>query len=132
MTITITIYELSALIVAIGFLVLVITLIPSIRQVKKTANAMEELSIEGKKSVEHLNVILAVAGKEADEIKEVIERLKGTGLLAADLADSILENLKGPAVSIISLIFGAEAFLKCFLAQRRGENEGGTKDDKQQ
>lgn len=130
MTITMTIYELSALIVAISFLVLIITLIPSIRQAKKTAVEMEALSIEGRKAAEKLNVILSVIGGETDELKEVIVKLRNAGLKAADLADTVLDNLKAPAIAIISLIFGAEAFLKCFLADKREENDGGTKDDK--
>lgn len=132
MTITMTIYELSALIIAIGFLVLIITLIPSIRQVRKTALAMEALSIEGKKAAENLNLLLSIVGSEADEIKEVIVRLRNAGLNAADLADTVLENLKGPAIAIISLIFGAEAFVKTYLANRCKDQEGGRKDDKQQ
>lgn len=132
MTITLTIYELSALIIAISFLILIITLIPSIRQVKKTANAMEALSIEGRKAAENLNLILSIVGNEADELKEMIVRLRNAGLNAANLADTVLENLKGPAIAIISLIFGAEAFLKCYLAKKCEDNQGGTKDDKQQ
>lgn len=132
MTITMTIYELSALIAAISFLVLIIALIPSIRQMKKTASEMETLSIEGRKAAEKLNVILSAVSGNPDEIKEVIARLRSTGLKAADLADTVLENLTGPAIAIISLLFGAETFLKCFLANKREENEGGTKDDKQQ
>jgi len=132
MTITMTMNELSVLIAAIAFLALVIALISSVRQIKRTAAAMEELSKVGRKTAENLNLILHTVGEEAAEIKEVIGRLRDTGLKASDLADTILDNLKGPAIAIIGLLFGAEAFLKRLLAKRCGEDEGGTKDDKQQ
>lgn len=133
MTITITIYELSALLVAIGFLAFIIALIPAILQIRRTAAAVQTLSVESAKTAENLNVILKVAGEEACEVKEVIARLKGTGLKAADLADGVLEDVGGPVARILSLIFtGAESFLKCFLAKKCGETEGGAGDDKHQ
>lgn len=133
MTITITIYELSALLVAIGFLAFIIALIPAILQIRRTAAAIETLSVESTKTAENLNTILKVAGEEVCEVKEVITRLKGTGLKAADLADGILENVGGSVAGILSLIFiGVESFLKCFLAKKCEETEGGAGDDKHQ
>jgi len=121
--------ELSLFIAAIAFLALVIALISSVRQIKRTAAALEALSKAGKQTTDNLNLILRVVGEEATEIKEVVDRLRGTGLKASDLADTVLDNLKGPAIAIIGLLFGAEAFLKRLLAKKCGEDDGGTKDE---
>lgn len=132
MTITMTMNELSLFIAAIAFVALVVALISSVRQIKRTAAEMERLSKEGTRTAENLNLILRTVGEEAAEIKEVIERLRGTGLKASDLADTVLDNLKGPVIAIIGLLFGAEAFIKRLLATRCKDDDGGTKDDKQQ
>ncbi|MBI5885410.1 MAG: DUF948 domain-containing protein [Deltaproteobacteria bacterium] len=132
MTITMTMSEFSLFIAAIAFLALVIALISAVRQIKRTAAEMERLSKEGTKTAENLNLILRTVGEEAAEIKEVIERLRGTGLKASDLADTVLDNLKGPVIAIIGLLFGAEAFIKRLFAARCKDDDGGTKDDKQQ
>jgi len=133
MTITMTMNELSLFIAAIAFLALVIALISSIRQIKRTAAELERLSKAGTKATESLNLILHTVGEEATEIKEVIERLRGTGIKASDLADTVLDNLKGPVIAIIGLLFGAEAFIKRLLATKctSKEDDGGKRDDDQ-
>ncbi|MBI5562419.1 MAG: hypothetical protein HY894_06165 [Deltaproteobacteria bacterium] len=129
MTITLTIYELSVFIAALGLLILIVTLIPAIFQIRRTAAEVEALAIEGRRAMENLNVILRITGEQANGIVDMVEKLKGTGLKAADLADAVVENARGPVLAIVGLLFGIEAFLRVLLSNKEKETTGGAKDD---
>lgn len=130
MTISANFYELSALLIAISFLVLVIALVPALLQLKRTIKAFEELSIESKKTVEGLNVIVTKAGEMTADVEQVLKKAQGIGLKVTDLADIIVDSLKSPLINIVSLLFGVEQGFKHFIS--RAKKEGGDDDGKQQ
>ncbi|MEK6792028.1 MAG: hypothetical protein AABY45_10060 [Deltaproteobacteria bacterium] len=129
MTITMSIYELSMLLIAIGFVVIIIVLIPAIIQAKRTLKSIEELSLESKKAMDSLNVILEKAGANAADVEELVKRFKDVALGFMGLAQMVLEHVKSPILTILSLILGAEFGLKRLF--KNEDKNGGASDDKQ-
>ncbi len=129
MTITMSIYELSMLLMAIGFVAIIIALIPTVIQAKKTLKSVDELSLESKKAMESLNVILEKTGANAADVEELVKRFKDVALGFMGLAEMILEHVRSPILTILSLILGAEFGLKRLF--RNEDKTGGENHDKQ-
>lgn len=126
MTLTVGIYELAVLIIAIAFLVFVIAIIPAIIQLKRTVRSFEELSAESRQTVEVVNFILKKAGDQADEVEELVKRLKEVGLKVTGLADLVVDNIKSPLITLLSVILGFEYGVKHFVKSKK---EGGSTDE---
>lgn len=132
MTITTSIYELSVLLMALGFVAIIIALIPTIIQAKKTFKSVEGLSLESKKAVECLNVILQKTGANAADVEELVKKFKDVALGFMGLAEMILEHVRSPILTILSLILGAEFGLKrLFRSENKEDKNGGVSHDKQ-
>ncbi|MBI5236343.1 MAG: hypothetical protein HY886_08865 [Deltaproteobacteria bacterium] len=129
MTITMSIYELSMLLIAIGFIVIIIVLIPTVLQAKKTLKSVEELSVESRKAMERLNVILEKAGANTADVEELVKRFKDVALGFMGLAEMVLEHVRSPILTILSLILGAEFGLKRLFGNK--DKTGGEGHDKQ-
>lgn len=129
MTITANAYEVAALLVAIAFLVLVIMLIPTLMQARKTIRAVEELTLESKKTVENLNFIIKKAGEQAGGVEDVVIKLTEVGNKLAVLANLVVETIKNPLITALSMFLGIEYGLKKFF--KKDEKGGGDNDDKQ-
>ncbi|MBI5493021.1 MAG: DUF948 domain-containing protein [Deltaproteobacteria bacterium] len=125
MTITIGVYEFAILIIALAFLILVITLIPTLLQLKKTIKAFEDLTEESKRTVETLNSIIKGAGAHSGDIEEVVKSVKDVVLRLTDLMAMLIDNVKSPLITIISLIFGVEQGFKRFFSR---DKKGGGGD----
>ncbi|MBI5643718.1 MAG: DUF948 domain-containing protein [Deltaproteobacteria bacterium] len=126
MTITADISDIALLIIALAFLVLVIAVIPALLQLKRTFQAVEELTVEGKRTVEGVNVIVRKAGDQLGDIEELVIKVKDVGLKATNLGELIIDTVRNPLISIISIFFGAEeGFKRFFNREKKGGGEDG-------
>jgi len=114
MTITADIYELAVVIIALAFLILVIAAIPTLLQLKRTVRAFEELSTESRKTVELVNTVIKKAGE--------------VGLKATGLADLVLDGIKSPLITVLSMLVGLECALK-FLVNKDKDKPNKTGGD---
>ncbi|MBI5874867.1 MAG: DUF948 domain-containing protein [Deltaproteobacteria bacterium] len=114
MTFTVTIAELSIFLAAIAFFILVIYLIPAIIQLRNTAKAVEDLSQRGKEAMEDISSLVKKLNGQAEDIGGVVKKVTDVGLKAAHLADIVVNQLKGPIITVTSIIAGIEFGLKHF------------------
>lgn len=114
MTFTVTIAEISIFLAAIAFFILVIYLIPAIIQVRNTAKAVEELAQKGKEAMEGAGSLVKKLNGQAEDIGGVVKKVTDVGLKAVHLADIIVNQLKGPIITVASIIAGIEFGLKHF------------------
>lgn len=128
MTFTASIYEISVLLIALAFVVLVLAAIPALLQAKRTIKAVEDLTLEGKKAVENVNFIVKKAGDRAEDIDELVKEAADVGKKVVGLADSVVDSVKIPIITLISTVIGAEHGFRSFF--RRDKKEGGSDDVK--
>jgi uncharacterized protein YoxC len=128
MTFTASIYEISVLLIALAFVVLVLAMIPALLQAKRTIKAVEDLTLEGKKAVENVNFIVKKAGDRAEDIDELVKEAADVGKKVVGLADSVVDSVKIPIITLISTVIGAEHGIRSFF--RRDKKEGGCDDVK--
>lgn len=114
MTFTVTIGELSIFLAGIAFFILVIYLIPLIIQLRNTAKAVEEFSQKGREAVEDLNLLVRNLNGPAEDIGGVVKKAAEVGLKAVNLTDIVVNQLRGPLITISSIISGIEFGLKHF------------------
>lgn len=114
MTFTVTIGELSIFLAGIAFFILVIYLIPLIIQLRNTAKAVEEFSQKGREAMEDLNLLVRNLNGPAEDIGGVVKKAAEVGLKAVNLTDVVVNQLKGPLITISSIITGIEFGLKHF------------------
>lgn len=114
MTFTVTIGELSIFLAGIAFFILVIYLIPLIIQLRNTAKAVEEFSQKGREAVEDLNLLVRNLNGPAEDIGGVVKKAAEVGLKAVNLTDIVVNQLRGPLITISSIITGIEFGLKHF------------------
>jgi uncharacterized protein YoxC len=126
MTISANVYEIAILLVSLAFLVLVIFLIPMVLQLRRTIKAMEELTVESKKTVESFNEFVRMTGIQAGEVEELVKKVKDVGIKFASLGEMLADGVKSPLVTVISLLFGVEHGVRRFF--RRREKKGGGDD----
>lgn len=122
MTFTVTIAELSIFIVAIAFFILVIYLIPAIIQFRSTARAVEELSQKGKEAMEEVSSFAKKLNAQAEDIGGVVKKITDTGLKAVYLMEVVINQLKGPIITLTSIIAGIEFGLKHFKKKEGDKN----------
>lgn len=127
MTITLGVYEIAALIIALAFLALILFLIPALIQVRRTVKEMEDLTSESKRTVESLNHLLKKTGAHADDIEELVKKVREVGLKYTGIAETVADNIKSPVISLISILLGLEGGLKR-LFRKDKDKEGGGKD----
>lgn len=128
MTISANLYEIAVLLIALAVLIFVLALVPALLQLKRTIKAVEDLTIEGKRTVEGVNFIVRKAGDQVEDVEELVKKAKDLGMKVAGIADMVVENVKGPIISGISFLFGAEQGFKRFFSR---EKKGGGEDGKQ-
>jgi uncharacterized protein YoxC len=123
MTITADMFDLAILLMGLGVFIFVIALVPALLQLKKTFKAVEELTVETKKTVEVVNLIAKKAQDQVSDIEELVTRVKDLGIKVTGLGDTVVDNVKGPIISFISFLFGAEEGLRRFF--HKNKKEGG-------
>lgn len=126
MTFSADIYEIAVLIIALAFLALVIVAIPMVLQIKRTVKSLEELSGEGRQTVEKVNSLIQRAGDEAGEFEDIAKKVRELSYKAIGLAELVLDGVRSPLVSILSLLFGLEFGLKQVMKHKKKEEEGGS------
>lgn len=125
MTISANVYEIAIVLVSLAFLVLIIVLIPMVLQLRRTIKAVEELTVESRKTVESLNGLINITGVQAGDIEELVKKAKDVGLKFVAMGDLLADNIKSPLVTIISLLFGVEHGFRRFFRRREKKGGGG-------
>lgn len=125
MTLTANIYEISAMVIALAVLIFVIVLIPTILQIKRTIKAFEDLSVEGKRTMEGVNLLVKKVGEQAEDIEELVKKVKEVGIKITGIVDVLVEHIRNPIVTFLSVIFGIQRGWRRFV--RSEKNEGGEK-----
>lgn len=127
MTISADIFDLAIFLIGLAVLIFVLALIPALLQLKKTLKAVEDLTVESKKTVEIVNFIAKRTQDQVADLEELVRRVKDLGIKVTGLADLVVENVKSPLINILSVLFGAEEGFKRFF---RREKKGGEGDGK--
>lgn len=127
MTISADIFDLAIFLIGLAVLIFVLALIPALLQLKKTLKAVEDLTVESKKTVEIVNFIAKRTQDQVADLEELVSRVKDLGIKVTGLADLVVENVKSPLINILSVLFGAEEGFKRFF---RREKKGGEGDGK--
>lgn len=122
------IYELAVLIIAFAFLALVIAVIPMILQFKRTARSVAELTAEGRKTVEVVGKLAKRTGEQADDFEDLFKKFRDLGNKAMGLVEMILDNIKSPLITVLSLLLGVEFGLRHILKLKK-KQEGGTTNE---
>ncbi|OGP15485.1 MAG: hypothetical protein A2052_01265 [Deltaproteobacteria bacterium GWA2_54_12] len=126
MTITADVYDFAIFLIGLGFFIFVIALVPALLQLKRTFKAVEELTNETRKTVEVVNFIAKRTQDQVADFEELISRVKDLGIKVTGLGDIVVDNVKGPIISFLSFIFGAEEGFKRFFHRNK---KGGGKDE---
>jgi uncharacterized protein YoxC len=126
MTITADVYDFAIFLIGLGFFIFVIALVPALLQLKRTFKAVEELTNETRKTVEVVNFIAKKTQDQVADFEELISRVKDLGIKVTGLGDIVVDNVKGPIISFLSFIFGAEEGFKRFFHRNK---KGGGKDE---
>ncbi|MBE7414722.1 MAG: hypothetical protein HS130_05605 [Deltaproteobacteria bacterium] len=101
---------------------------PAVLQLKRTFKAVEDLTLEARKTVEIMNIIGEKAKDQAADIEELLARVKELGIKVTGLGELLVDNVKLPLISFLSFLFGAEEGLRRFF-RRDAEKKGGEKDE---
>lgn len=128
MTFSANIYEISVLLIALAFVILVFATIPSLLQTKRTIRAFEDLTLESKRTVESVNKILERAGDRAEDLDDLVKQATDVSKKVVGIADSVVDALKIPLITLLSTIIGAEHGLRRFFIkdkEKKGEEGGG-------
>lgn len=126
MTITLGVGEIAILIIAFAFLALVFALIPALLQTRRTVKALEDLASESKSAVENVNRIVKAAGEQIEDVEELAKKVKDVGLKLTDLLETVVDTVKSPLLTLVSLIVGVEfGFRKFLKREKKEEHKGG-------
>lgn len=114
MTFTVSLAELSIFIIAISFLILVISVIPTLIQLRQTAKALQDFSEEGKGLIADVKDITQKVNGQVGEMEEAVKKVKDVSLKAAGVAGTVVDAIKKPAVTlaIAGIMFGIKHFRK--------------------
>lgn len=126
MTITLGVGEIALLIIALAFLVLVAAMIPALLQLKKTVKAMEDLATESKSAVANVNSIIVRASGQIEDMEELAKKAKDVGIKIVDLLETVLDTVRSPLLTLVSLIVGVEfGFRKLLKRDKKKDSKGG-------
>ncbi|MBI5902441.1 MAG: DUF948 domain-containing protein [Deltaproteobacteria bacterium] len=126
MTITADLNDIAIIIAVVAFLVLVIALVPMIFQIRKTVKAVEDLTVESRKTVEGVNSLVNKLNSQAGDLDELVKRVKEVGLKMTAVVELVVDNIRSPVITVLSLLLGTRRALKRLL--RRDRNKGGDDD----
>ena len=120
MTFTVTLIELSVFLIAIGFLMLVVYLIPAIIQLRQTARSIQELSEDAKVVLKETVPVIDKVRGQIDGIGDAIEKFKTVGSKLPYITEAIAKNVKKPFVVAAGLVGGILYTLKSLKRKRGG------------
>ncbi len=124
MTFSANIYEIAVLLIALAFVIFVLAMIPALLQTKRTIKAFEDLTLESKKTVETVNLIMNKAGERAEDLDDLVKKATDVSKKVVGLADSVVDTLKIPLITLLSTIIGAEHGLRRFFIKEKKEGGG--------
>jgi len=119
MTFTVTLTELSVFLIAIGFLMLVVYLIPAIIQLRQTARSIQELSEDAKVVLKETVPVIDKVRGQIDGIGDAVEKFKAVGSKLPYITEAIAKNVKKPFVVAAGIVGGILYTLKS-LKRKRG------------
>lgn len=122
MTFTVSLAELSIFIIAIAFLILVVSVIPTLIQLRQTGKALQELSEEGKRFLAEVKETAHRVNGQVTDLEEAVKKVRDVSLKAAGVAEVVLDAVKGPVVTLAGVIAGITYGLKHFKKGKGGEN----------
>lgn len=115
MTFTVSFLDLSLLIIAIAFLILVIFAVPTLLQLRKTAKSLQEFSEEGKIFLGDAKEITSKINEHLGSMDEALTRVKDVSMKATSLVEVVVDALK-PMVTyagiLAAIVFGIKQFKK--------------------
>lgn len=114
MTFTVSLTELSFFIIAISFLILVVSLIPAIMQLRQTGKALQEFSEQGKRVLEDVKEITHSVNGQVGDMEEAVKKFRDVTVKATGVADIVVDAIKGPVVKIAGVMAGVKLGLKHF------------------
>lgn len=114
MTFTVSLTELSVFIIAIAFLILVVSVIPTFIQLRQTGRAIQELSEEGKKLLAELKETAHRVNGQVVDMEEAVKRVRDVALKATGVAEIVVDAIKGPVVKLGGVMAGIKFGLKHF------------------
>ena len=106
MTFTVTLTELSFFMIAIGFLMLVVYLIPAIIQFRQTARSIQELSENARGVLKDTVPVINKVSRQIDGVGDAIEKFKKAGKILPVIADAIAKQVKRPLIVAAGLAGG--------------------------
>ncbi len=124
MTFSANIYEIAVLLIALAFIIFVIATIPALLQTKRTIKAFEDLTLESKKTVETVNHIMNRVGERGEDLDDLVKKATEVSKKVVGLADSVVDTLKIPLITLLSTIIGAEHGLRRFFIKEKKEGGG--------
>lgn len=114
MTFTVSLAEFSIFIIAISFLILVISAILTLFQLRQTAKALQDFSEEGKTLIAEVKEITHKVNGQVSDMGEAVKKVKDVSLKAAEVTGVIVDAIKKPAITlaIAGIMFGIKHFRK--------------------
>lgn len=114
MTFTVSLAELSIFIIAIAFLILVVSAIPTLLQLRQTAKALQDFSDEGKKLLTDMKEIAHKVNDQVTDMEEAVKKVRDVSIKAAGVTGAIVDAIKKPAITlaIAAIMFGIKHFRK--------------------
>ena len=119
MTFTVTLTELSVFLIAIGFLMLVVYLIPAIIQLRQTAKSVQDLSEEARGVLKETIPVIDKVRGQIDGIGDAVEKFKTVGSKLPFITEAVAKNVKKPFVVAAGIVGGILYTLKS-LKRKRG------------
>lgn len=122
MTFTVSLAELSIFLIAIAFLILVVSVIPTLIQLRQTGKALQELSEEGKRFLAEIKEMTHRVNGQVTDMEEAVKRVRDVTLKATAVAEVVVEAVKGPVVTLAGVLAGIKFGLKHFKKGKGGES----------
>jgi hypothetical protein len=114
MTFTVSLAELSLFIIAIAILILVVSLVPALIQLRRTARALQELSEDGKRVLADVKEITLMVKNQVSDMGDAAHKVREVVLKATGIAGVLVDGIGGAALKIVGLIAGLTFGLKQF------------------
>ena len=114
MTFTVSLSEISIFIIAIAFLVLVVSIIPALIQLRQTGRAIQELSEEGKKLLAEVKETVHKVNAQVTDMEDAVKKIRDITLKATGVAGVIIDAVRSPVTKLSALLAGIRFGLKYF------------------
>ncbi len=114
MTFTVSLWELSLFIIAVAFVILLVTAIPALIQLRRTGRALQEFSEDGKELLADLKDITRTLNGSANDVNDAVGRIRDVTLKATGVAEGVIDAVKAPLYKMAAVMAGVTYALKHF------------------